>query len=80
MIARAPFCFHPARLLAPSRSDLPPSISRKVYMIPPKPKNPPPTNLVQERTRVPASGKNATPHRNIFCSGISAIFTTRAGT
>jgi hypothetical protein len=49
--------------------------------IPPKPKKPhPPTDLFQLCARVPATGKNATPHRNIFSSGNSAIFTTRAAT
>ena len=51
-------------------------------MIPPKPRKPPrrPTDLYKLCARVPAKGKNATPHRNIFNSGSSAIFTTRAAT
>ena len=47
---------------------------------PPKPKKPrrKPTDSLQECARVPATGKNATPHRNIFNSGNSGIFTTPA--
>jgi hypothetical protein len=47
--------------------------------IPPKPKKPP-ADCFQVCVRVPATGKNATTHRNIVCSGISETFTRSART